>query len=87
VRRLAAQARKDLNQRVEELLDVERRRFLDVLDDLRIDPAAPENLRIVSRRIDDLRFAARIAPTPAEESSLQQIAPEDSVDGASGERP
>jgi hypothetical protein len=87
VRRLAAQARKDLNQRVEELLDVERRRFLDVLDDQRIDPAAPENLRVVSRRIDDLRFAARIAPTPAEESSLQQIAPEDSVDGASGERP
>jgi hypothetical protein len=87
VRRLAAQARTDLNQRVEELLAVERRRFLDVLDDQRIDPAAPENLRVVSRRIDDLRFAARIAPTPAEESSLQQIAPEDSVDGASGERP
>jgi hypothetical protein len=31
----------------------------------------------VARRIDDLRFAAQIAPTPAEESSLQQIAPDD----------
>ncbi|HEX6486689.1 MAG TPA: ABC transporter, partial [Nocardioidaceae bacterium] len=77
VRRLAANARKDLNVRVQELLDTERRRFLDVLDGLDVDPKAAENLRVVSRRIDDLRFAAQIAPTAAEESSLQKIAPDD----------
>jgi energy-coupling factor transporter ATP-binding protein EcfA2 len=77
VRRLAANARKDLNRRVEELLDSERRRYLDVLEALDVDPSAPENLRSVSRRIDDLRFAAQIAPTPVEESSLQKIAPDD----------
>jgi len=77
VRRLAANARKDLNLRVQELLDTERRRYLDVLESLHVDPNAAENLRVVSRRIDDLRFAAQIAPTPAEESSLQKIAPDD----------
>ena len=77
VRRLAADARKDLNQRVEELFETERRRFLDVVDDLRVDPASAEGIRAVSRRIDDLRFAAQIAPTPAEESSLQMIAPDE----------
>ncbi|HLN79228.1 MAG TPA: ABC transporter [Nocardioidaceae bacterium] len=77
VRRLAAQARKDLNSRVGELLDTERQRYVDVLDELEIDPDAAESLREVSRRIDDLRFAAQIAPTPAEESSLQNIAPDE----------
>jgi hypothetical protein len=77
VRRLAVQARKDLNRRVEELLDSERRRFLDVLEDLDVDPDAPESIRDVSRRIDDLRFATQISPTPEEESSLQKIAPDD----------
>jgi hypothetical protein len=77
VRRLAANARTDLNRRVGELLDTERRRFLEVLDDLDVDVEAAENIRTVSRRIDDLRFATQIAPTPAEESSLKQIAPDD----------
>ena len=77
VRRLATNARKDLNRRVIELLDTERRRYLDVLDDLDVDPEGAENIRGVARRIDDLRFAAQIAPTPAEESSLQKIAPDD----------
>ena len=77
VRRLATQARKDLNVRVGELLDTERQRYVEVLDALEVETEAAENLRIVSRRIDDLRFAAQIAPTPAEESSLQNIAPDD----------
>ncbi len=77
VRRLATEARKDLNVRVGELLDTERQRYVEVLDALEVEPEAAENLRIVSRRIDDLRFAAQIAPTPAEESSLQNIAPDD----------
>lgn len=65
VRRLAANARKDLNRRVAILLAEERQRYLDVLDELGIDPAASENLRAVSRRIDDLRFAAQTADEPA----------------------
>ena len=64
VRRLAANARKDLNRRVKELLAAERQRYLYVLDELRIDPDAAENLRAVSRRIDDLRFAAQYVPEP-----------------------
>ena len=62
VRRLAAAARKDLNVRVEELLDVERLRYLDVLDALDVRQSSAENLRQVSRRIDDLRFAAQNEP-------------------------
>jgi energy-coupling factor transporter ATP-binding protein EcfA2 len=77
VRRLAENARKDLNHRVEELLDTERRRYLEVLDELGVNPDAAENIRSVTRRIDDLRFANQYSPTPAEESSLRQIAPDD----------
>jgi hypothetical protein len=77
VRRLAENARKDLNRRVEELLDTERRRYLDVLDELGVEAGAAEHIRSVARRIDDLRFASQFAPTPAEESSLRQIAPDD----------
>ena len=80
VRRLAANARKDLNRRVEALIDAERARYLDVLDGLSIEPDTAEKLRTVSRRIDDLRFAAQLAPTTEEESSLQDI----SGDGSGG---
>ena len=64
VRRLAANARKDLNHRVDELFAVERQRYVDVLDVLDVDPEAAESLRVVARRIDDLRFASR-ADTPS----------------------
>ncbi|HEU4511893.1 MAG TPA: GTPase domain-containing protein [Nocardioidaceae bacterium] len=64
VRRLAANARKDLNRRVEIVLATERQRYLDVLDNLEVDPQAAENIRKVSRRIDDLRFAAQFADEP-----------------------
>lgn len=62
VRRLAAEARKDLQRRVVELLDGERARYLEVLDKLSIEPDTAEKLREVSHRVDDLRFAAQLAP-------------------------
>ena len=57
VRRLAANARKDLHRRVQELLEVERQRYVELLDELRVEPAAVDRLRAASRRVDDLRFA------------------------------
>jgi hypothetical protein len=88
VRRLAAKARGELRVRVGALLDEERDRFLEVLDGLRIDPETPEGLRTVARRIDDLRFAAQIAPTSDEESSLQDTGAEHPTvkQGSGGER-
>ncbi len=59
VRTLAERARKDLETRVRELLDVERRRFTDLLDSLDVGSDVPDRLRDAARRIDDLRFAAR----------------------------
>ncbi|HEX5771190.1 MAG TPA: GTPase domain-containing protein, partial [Nocardioidaceae bacterium] len=85
VRRLAANARKDLNRRVAVLLDTERQRYVDVLDELGVDSEAAENLRVVARRIDDLRFAAQFANEPAEESALQQVVP-DTAEDKSGEQ-
>lgn len=58
VRRLADHARKDLRHRVTELLDAERARFVGVLDGLEIDDRGADRLRQMSRRVDDLRFAA-----------------------------
>ena len=57
VRRLAAQARKDLNVRVSALFAEERARFEQVLDELQVDPEAAERLREGARRVDDVRFA------------------------------
>ncbi|MGO4256663.1 dynamin family protein [Marmoricola sp. RAF53] len=57
VRRLAAEARSDLNRRMESLLDGEVRRFTDLVDALGISDTAEEELRAGARRIDDLRFA------------------------------
>ncbi|MGN6129803.1 MAG: ABC transporter, partial [Nocardioidaceae bacterium] len=62
VRRLAAHARKDLGTRVGELLDSERRRYHDVLDELGIDPEGAGRLRDRARRVDDLRFSAPALP-------------------------
>ena len=59
VRALAERARRDLESKVAELLGSERQRFIDLLDSLDISLEAPEKLRAVSRRVDDLRFAAR----------------------------
>jgi len=59
VRTLAERARKDLETRVRELLDVERRRYTDLLDSLEVGADLPDRLRVAARRIDDLRFAAQ----------------------------
>jgi hypothetical protein len=59
VRTLAERARKDLEARVRELLDAERRRYSDLLDSLELRPEAADRLRDATRRIDDLRFAAQ----------------------------
>jgi hypothetical protein len=59
VRTLAERARRDLESKVSELLGTERQRYLDLLDSLDISPEAPEKLREASRRVDDLRFAAK----------------------------
>jgi energy-coupling factor transporter ATP-binding protein EcfA2 len=62
VRRLAENARRDLRRRVEQLMDGERARYVDVLDDLRISFDTPENLREVARKIEDHRIAEQRAP-------------------------
>jgi hypothetical protein len=54
VRRLAAQARKDLRTRVEELMDAERARYVGLLDDLEVDEAAVDRLRDAAARVGDL---------------------------------
>jgi energy-coupling factor transporter ATP-binding protein EcfA2 len=81
VRRLAANARQDLNRRVQGLLDAERARYLEVLDALPVDPGTAEKLREESRRIDDLRFAAQPAPTGRDERPLHDIAADDATEG------
>jgi hypothetical protein len=58
VRRLASNARKDLNRRMQALLDAERRRFTDLLDVLEISAASEDALRDGARKVDDLRFAS-----------------------------
>jgi energy-coupling factor transporter ATP-binding protein EcfA2 len=58
VRRLATNARKDLNRRMEALLDTEKRRFTDRLDTLSIVEDSEEALRSCARKVDDLRFAS-----------------------------
>ncbi len=69
VRRLAESARRDLNVRVRALLDEEKRRFIDLLDNQSISTEAPEELRSVARRVDDLRFAAKSAEAAAASAS------------------
>jgi len=60
VRRLAENARKDLNRRVSVLLDSERARYTDVLDALAVEPEGADRLREMARRVDDLRFAGQL---------------------------
>jgi len=57
VRRLSAQARADLNERVSVLMAAERARYLEVLDELGVDEEDVHRLREASRRVDDVRIA------------------------------
>ena len=59
VRTLAARAREDLGRRVAELLESERRRFVDLLDGVALPADAADDLRNAARRVDDLRFAGK----------------------------
>jgi hypothetical protein len=59
VRRLALNARKDLTRRVDVLMDTERRRYVDLLDALELPADSAEQLRVLARQVDDLRFAPR----------------------------
>ncbi|WP_239455331.1 dynamin family protein [Nocardioides gilvus] len=56
VRTLAARARRDLERRVHELFEAERRRYLDLVDSLGDPGGSALTLRQAARRIDDLRF-------------------------------
>ncbi len=65
VRSLAERARRDLEVKVTDLLESERRRYIELLDGLEISPETPDKLRTAARRVDDLRFAAAAAGTAA----------------------
>jgi hypothetical protein len=56
VRRLAAEARSDLRKRVETLMEGERQRFLDVLAATALAPGTADELRQLSRDVDDARL-------------------------------
>ena len=57
VRRLAANARRDLDQRIRVLLEDERQRFIRLIEDLAVEAGAGEELRKCARQVDDIRFA------------------------------
>ncbi|MET3963209.1 GTPase SAR1 family protein [Marmoricola sp. OAE513] len=58
-RRLAAEIRGDLNQRMLLLVDSEQRRYGDRLDALGVSAHVEEELRSAARQIDDIRFAVQ----------------------------
>ncbi|MBF4160128.1 dynamin family protein [Nocardioides sp. CBS4Y-1] len=57
VRTLAHRAHAMLEQRITALLEVERRRYSELVDGLGLVDGAPEALRAAARRVDDVRFA------------------------------
>jgi hypothetical protein len=64
VRTLVERARRSLGVRVRQLIDEERARYTDLLDNLGLDPQTPDQLRTAARRIDDLRFQTVRGPDP-----------------------
>lgn len=63
VRRLARTARQDLHNRVDALLNAERQRFLDLLEQTPVTPGSAEELRGLARKVDDLRFSGGTVAT------------------------
>ena len=59
VRSLAERARKDLDRRVQELMDVELVRYTGLVDGLGVDAGSPDRVRDAARRVDDERFASQ----------------------------
>ena len=59
VRTMADTARADLNARVADLLDAERRRYLDRVEAVEVDPAAGSALRTSVQEIEDATAAPR----------------------------
>ncbi len=59
VRRLAERAKRALDQRLRALLEGERARFTDLLDQQGLAPGAADRLREAARKVDDQRVAAR----------------------------
>jgi hypothetical protein len=57
VRRLAEQARRDLQERVDSLLDAQCARFLEVLERAPVDPDAAERLRALASAVETARLA------------------------------
>jgi len=57
VRRLTQTAHEDLLKRIHSLMDTERARFIELLDEGGVDASIVEQLRDLARRIDDLRFS------------------------------
>lgn len=60
VRRLTAEARADLNQRMLLLIESEQRRYGDLLGGLGISATVEDDLRTAARQIDDIRFASHV---------------------------
>ncbi|MGN6780331.1 MAG: hypothetical protein ACTHJH_02395 [Marmoricola sp.] len=56
VRRLATAARRDLGVRIAALLEVEQRRFTDLVDNLGVSGERAEQLRELARGVDDVRY-------------------------------
>jgi len=75
VRRLAAQAKEDLDARVEALLAEELMRFHAALDALGLDEGLAEGLRAAGERIEATRVGGLVAPDSDEETLSAQDEP------------
>lgn len=87
VRTLVERARSTLVTKVTELLEVEQRRYTDLVDSLGVDATQSERLREATRRVDDLRFAQSRVDSAAEAVKSTEQAPEEGPPEASGTTP